>query len=780
MSNKHGINEKLADILFDYQKFWVAVCIALTLGLGFFIKDLRIDNSVEVLFQKDSDIVRSYRKFTEIFGNAELAVVAFHHEEGVLQPNVLDEIERLTSDIENKVRHVDAVISLANISVLDNLDGSLAVRTLLSTTTHPTDSPAGILELKVRAKSEPFIHKTLISDDGKTTSIVVKTVYLEGNQTYRKEITDDLRNLLKQYREEYKVEYYLGGPPVFLTYFDEYILKDLLIFGPLTALVLFTILFLTFRSWIGVVLPMAVVGIGGIWTVGFMGMMGFPITLATTIIPPLLFVTGIEDAIYILSFFHRRAAQTDDARKRAWLTAADTNMACMLTSVTTAIGFGALMITDIGAVFETGMVCAVGALAVWGANNILLPIVLQKVPYDAKDRKIDDKLEHGLLLKTLDKLVEWNLAHPKRVLAFGLTLTGAFIPGLLYLKVETNFMRYFREDSPIFVSQNFIQNNLSGVAPLEVLVDTHHVDGMKNPQVLAEMKVIETELIDDPVVDWTFGTHDFIGLMHKYMTLGVSDATPGPITDPNLIGQYVLLYQIAGGGAGLEDFLSEDGRYGRISARLKDASTSVLEKTLANVESHFDGNPSGATYQFADNTAMLVSIVDAMLLNTMQSLLLAIGVIWVLILLYIRSFKVSMLFMIPNVIPVGAVLGLMGYTGIELNISTMMIGAVAIGLAVNNTIHIFAHFPHALAHANGNLDEAAHETMHSVGRAAISAGLALAAGFLVLSASSFYPNVYFGSLSAFTVAVAIVCDVTISYTLWIFLARAGYRGRETS
>src|SRR5690606_32496154 len=115
---------------------------------------------------------------------------------------------------------------------------------------------------------------------------------------------------------------------------------------------------LTFRSWVGVVIPMAVVGLGAVWTVGFMGLMGFPITLATTIIPPLLFVTGVEDAIFVLSFFQREASRTNDARKRAWRTSLHTNIACMLTSITTAVGFGALMITDINAVFETGMVSA--------------------------------------------------------------------------------------------------------------------------------------------------------------------------------------------------------------------------------------------------------------------------------------------------------------------------------------------------------------------------------------------------------------------------------------
>ncbi|RMF15870.1 MAG: hypothetical protein D6761_07125 [Candidatus Dadabacteria bacterium] len=772
MSERRDLAERFADILFRYQKLWLAISVALTLGLGFFIKDLRIDNSVEVLFQKTSPIVQAYKKFTRIFGNAELAVIAFRDERGVFHPEVLDEIEHLTNDILTKVPHVENVISLTNVQVLDRTEDGFTVRPIVETTPDPLTTDAGRHELVKRAQEEPFIRRTLVSDDGTTTSLVVKTVYLEGNQTYRQELTNALRELLEPYREKYGTEYYLGGPPVFLTYFDEYILQDMLTFGPLTVLIMFVILFLTFRSWIGIVLPMGVVAIGAIWTVGFMGAMGFPITLATTIIPPLLFVIGLEDAIYILSFFRKEAIASDDAFTRARNTAAHTNIACFLTSITTAIGFGSLMITDINAVYETGMVSAVGSMAVWASNNIILPLVLQWIPYNVRDEETEEKLEHGLLQRFLDKLLEWNLAHPWAVLMFGLAVAAAFIPGMMHLKVETNFVKYFREETPIYQAQQFIQKNLSGVAPLEILVDTHEPDGMLNPDVLHEMDDIERVLREDPIVDWSFGTQDFFELMHKY----VADDPSQPITDPALLSQYILLYQISGGGAGLEDFLDTDRQYGRISARLQDQPTSVLKHTLGRVQARMDETTSGATYQFADNTAMLVSIVDAMLLNTAESLLIASVVIFLLIWIYVRSALISLLFMIPNLIPVGAVLGVMGYTGVELNISTMMIGAVAIGLAVNNTIHIFAHFPRSLVHANGDLDEAAHETMHTVGRAAVSAGVALLAGFAVLSFSYFYPNVYFGALSAFTMVIALVCDLTISYTFWILLGKRGYRG----
>lgn len=764
-----------ADNLFRHRRWVLALAAVITTFLGWHVKDLRIDNSVEVLFQRNSPIVKAYKQFSELFGSAELAVIAFKSEDGIFTPEVMHEIENLTARIERDVPHVEQVISLTNVQILDRDDsGGLVSRPLIDMETG-LDDPEALAAALARAQQEPYLEKTLISEDGRTTSLVVKTIYMEADPVYRAELTNALRGLLAEFEGVYQTNYMLGGPPVFLTYFDEYILEDLLVFIPLIVLVMFTILFLTFRSPIGVLVPMGVVGLGAIWTVGFMGLMGLPITLATTIIPPLLFVAGVEDSIFVLSFFQREASRTSDRFQRAYRTSIHTNVACLLTSVTTSVGFGALMITDIGAVFETGLVSAFGTMSIWFANNLVLPLALTRIPYTDNRAEVAARLDQGFLARLLDKLVDWNLARPKTVFLIGLMATGAFMPGLFHLKVETNFVKYFHEDSPIAMSQQFIQDNLSGVAPLEILVDTGRPDGVKDPQVLAEMAAIEDTLRDDPVVDWVFGTHDFYRIIHGYMA-GEPFERGFPITDPALIAQYTLLYDISGGGAGMEDFLGPDAQYGRISARLKDASTAVLKHTLEDAAKHFENPPSGAKYSYADNTAMLVGIVDAMLLNTAESLLIAAVVIFFLISLYTRSFKISLLFMIPNMIPVGAVLGLMGYAGVDLNISTMMIGAVAIGIAVNNTIHIFAHFPRAFVHTGGDLDKAAHETMHTVGRAAISAGTTLMCGFLVLTLSNFYPNLYFGALSAFTMAVAIVCDMSISYTIWILLGKRGYRG----
>lgn len=323
--------------------------------------------------------------------------------------------------------------------------------------------------------------------------------------------------------------------------------------------------------------------------------------------------------------------------------------------------------------------------------------------------------------RLLNGLATLNIKHTKFVFAFGILFMCCFLPGITMLKVETNFIKYFHESSPIRQAHDFFEDNLSGVAPMEILVDTGKEGGIKDPAVLAEMAQIKTELAKDPTIDWMFGTSDFIEILHKNMTAAIAngnavtetplalDVGAFPVTDAALVSQYFLLYQMAGGGAGLEDFMSEDGQYGRISARLKDVSTGVLEGTLANGQQMFDNAKSGAKFTFADNTAMLVGIVDSMLLNTINSLVLATVAIWLLMAYFLKSLKISFIFMIPNVIPILLVLGMMGYVGVELNLSTMMIGSIAIGLAVDNTIHIFAHFPKAIAHAKGDIEQATRD-----------------------------------------------------------------------
>lgn len=780
---------RYAEIVFGWQKLWLALIAAATVFFGAGLLKLRIDNSIEALLQQGSETLQAFQVFTETFGNSELAVVAIKEENGIFRPEVLERIAAITAKIESDVRHNSGVVSLTNIQIVDAVDGNLAVRPLLDMSAGAPTDVAALQAALERAKVEPYIKRTLISDDGKTTAILVRSIYPQTDkekQTFRQELARDLFAVLKEFdtREDY---FHIGGPPVFLTYFDEYILKDLVTFTPLVMLVLCALLILTFRSPSAVWLPLSMVGMAGIWTMGFMGWMDFPITLATTIIPPLLAVTGIEDSIYVYSFFQDQARQTSDKFKRAFNTSVQTAAACALTSVTTAIGFGALAITDINAVFETGVVSAVGTMFMWVMNNVLMVIILQRVNPPKAVETGEDK--QGLMSRMLQGIATVNLKHTKKVFVFGILFMCCFLPGIAMLKVETNFIKYFDEQSPIRQAHDFFEHNLSGVAPMEILVDTGQEGGIKNPAVLAEMAAIKADLATDPTIDWIFGTSDFVEILHKNMTAAAAtDVTTAaalapqqsfPVTEATLVAQYFLLYQMAGGGAGLEDFMSDDGQYGRISARLKDASTGILEETINHGRRLFAAADSGAKYTFADNTAMLVGIVDSMLLNTLTSLMLASAAIWLLMSLFLRSFKFALIFMVPNMIPILLVLGMMGYVGVELNLSTMMIGSIAIGLAVDNTIHIFAHFPKAIAHTAGDIEKATRETIGTVGRASISAAIALCGGFLVLTLSEFYPNFWFGTLSAFTLIVALVSDLTITYTIWIMLGRAGYKGSET-
>jgi predicted RND superfamily exporter protein len=768
---------RIPSIILDHPYLWFSLFFLLTVASGYGITRLRIDNSVEVLLEKDTPVYRAFQKFTELFGNAELAVVSFSDPLGILRPEVLGEIAELTEAIEKRVPHVVEVISLTNAHVLDRLpNGDLVVRPLIDMEKGIPTDPEALKGIFIRAKEEPFFRKTLISEDGATTSLIVRIPYRQEDPLYRRELTKGLLQVIEEFQKKYHRNYYLAGPPVFLTYFDDYILRDLMIFAPLVVLTVVVILFVTYRTVFGVALPLLVVLVGFLWTLGFMGIMGFPITLATTIIPPLLIVTGVEDSIYILSFYQKNLLRSQDRRGIAHLTSEETFVPCFYTSITTAVGFGSLAITRIEAVYETGIVSAVGTMLLWLANNVLLVLLLRFLPPPRRAGEVEKIITTGFLARFLNRILDYNLRVPRRVFLFGIGFALLFLPGISFVRVETNFVRYFHESSPIVIAHQFLEKHLSGVAPLEILVDSGKPEGIKDPLLLQEIYRIEEALKGEPTVDWVYSPADFVLTLHRSFS-GSADLSSHsfPVTSSELIQQYFFLYEIAGGGAGVENFLTSDGRYGRISARLKDVSTRHLKETIQKITGIMDevSARTGARLSFADNTTMLVALVDSLFQNTLNSLMLATVVIFILIYLYIRNLRVALLFMIPNLVPILAVLGLMGYAGIDLNISTMMIGSVAIGLAVNNTIHIFAHFPESLIKHSFQLNDAAHETMHSVGRAAVSTGVALMGGFLILTLSNFYPNFYFGTLSAFTLLVALICDLTISFTIWIFLAKKG-------
>lgn len=755
----------LAHHIDRHPRFWVGLLVALTLLLGSGLLRLKIDNSVEALLSQDTPTSAAFRTFGELFGNAELAVIAFRDEAGILRPAALAELDTLTARIAAEVPHVEGVHSLVNLPTVVQVDGSLTVRPLLDDSARAELAGGATEAVAARLLAEPLVRRSLLSDDTRTTSIVVQVAHRPGDSVYRRELTLGLRSVLADVGGH---EYVLGGPPVFLTEFDEAIVRDLLVFTPLVLVILTFLLWSTFRSMIGVVLPLGAVSVGGIWAMGLMGWLGFPVTLATTIIPPLLLVTGIEDAIFILSFYENEARLTTDRRRRALRTMMVTLVACTLTSVTTAVGFGTLAITEIQAVFETGVIAGLGSLFIWAANNLMLPLALRVVPFTPRPAAADPR-SGGLIARLLDRLATLALTWPRAIVVGALVVLAVTLPGLGMLKVETNLIKYFDPESTIVRAHGFLEHNLSGVAPLEVLVDGRAAGGVTAPTAMAAMAELRRVIAAEPIVDWSMGTADAVAMLARSLGTDATAAAGVPTTSAE-IEQLLLLYEMSGGGAGLEAYLSEDRQWGRVSARLRDVGTMELEGALARIRAAFPAD-GPVTMTFADNTSMFVEVVDAMLLNTAQSFGLATLAIWLLMSIVLRSVRMGLVFMFPNILPVVVVIACMGYFGIDVNLSTMMIGSIAVGIAVDNTIHVFAHFPEALRAAGGRTEVAVRDVMQTVGRASISAAGAITGGFLVLTQSGFYPNFAFGTLSALTVVVAVICDLTLAYALWTLIGR---------
>lgn len=751
-----------------HPRFWLTLLAIMTLGLGAGLLRLKIDNSVEALLSQETPTSQAFRTFGEVFGNAELAIVAFRDEAGILRPEVLAELDELTARIETRVPFQEGVVSLTNLPVVAGDDGALVVRPLLDETARAEIAEGRVEPVLARLLEEPLVRHSLLSGDGRTTSLVVRTAHRPGDSTYRRELTLALRAVIDEMATKTGHAYILGGPPVFLTEFDEAIVHDLLTFTPLVLLILTALLWSTFRSMIGVVLPLGAVSLGGLWAMGLMGWLGFPVTMATTIIPPLLLVTGIEDAIFILSFYENEARKTHDLRQRALRTMLVTFVACTLTSVTTAVGFGTLAVTEIESVFETGVIAGLGTLFVWAANNVGLPLALRVVKFTPRP-VADDPRTGGLVARLLESLASAALARPKTIISLALGVLVAAVPGIAMLKVETNLIKYFDPSSTIVRAHGFLEHNLSGVAPLEILVDGRAAGGVTSPAAVAEIARVQAVVAAEPIVDWSLGTAGVLGMLRRPLA-DPTAPTADPLTDAATIAQLLLLYDMSGGGAGLEQYLSPGHEWGRISARLRDVGTQELKASLHRISAAFpvDG-PVRMT--FADNTSMFVEVVDAMLLNTAQSFLLATLVIWLLMSVVLRSPKMGLVFMFPNILPVIVVIGVMGYLGIDVNLSTMMIGSIAVGIAVDNTIHVFAHFPEALKAHGGRTEEAVRDVMRTVGRASLSSTIAIIGGFLVLTQSGFYPNFAFGTLSALTVTVAVTSDLTLSYAIWTLIGR---------
>jgi hypothetical protein len=546
-----------------------------------------------------------------------------------------------------------------------------------------------------------------------------------------------------------------------------------------TSLVIGLLLLLFFRSLVGTLAPLVVVQVSVILCVGLVVLLGWKLDMSFGRTPTLLTAIGVAHSVHILSEFRGRFRTVRDRREALVQTLYLVGTPCLLTSLTTAAGFASMSFVPIKSIAHSGVYSAFGVLAAFVMSLTLLMALLsfgRSAPRAAASSETGDTAKGGEpMRRMLVAIAAFDLRHRKAILVVSALVFAVSGAGLARIVVDSNWLNDFSDRIPLKATTLKVDEVMGGVTNIIYLFDSGEAEGIKEPSVLREMERVQ-EIADQQ--DWLVRKSYSIVDILKDLNQAFHGGDPAWYRLPEtreLVAQYLLLYEMSGGEQA-EEYVSTDYRRASLELRLKLAMTSETARLVERIDETLANQPlEASTVSLTGIGALWLKLIDYIVSSQIQGFLLAFSVIAVMMVAIFRSFGTGMISMLPNLAPVLLTLGVMGWLGIELDYSKLSIAAVAIGIAVDDTIHLISRYRYEFQQ-RGDYAEALIAAMQDVGRALVITSVALVCGFLVLVLSVLASQALFGILLATTIVTALVADFLLMPALVLTLHPFGPEG----
>jgi hydrophobe/amphiphile efflux-3 (HAE3) family protein len=530
--------------------------------------------------------------------------------------------------------------------------------------------------------------------------------------------------------------------------------------------VIIALLFVLFRRVSGSLLPIGVVLLSVLAAIGIMVFLEIPASTTVQILPVFLLTVGVCDAVHILTITYQRLAAGDSREDAIAYAIGHSGLAVVMTSLTTAAGMMSFITAEMAPVAQLGTIAPIGVLLALAYSLVLLPAILAVVPLEAP-KQGGGRSAGAALTRALVRIGEFAADHPKRVLAGAAVFMAVSLLGASQARFSHYALRWFDEDDPMRVSAELVDRELRGSLSLEVVIDTGRENGLHDPDVLRriEMAMHFAEQMEsgEIFVGKAISVVDILKETHQALNENQSDYYRLP-DDRRLIAQELLLFE-SSGPEDMQEWVDPQYRTARISLRAPFVDAMLYQPFIDEVE-------AGMRQILGDEIEVemtgfmpvLAGVVSSMIVSMGRSYVFALLVITPMMIVLLRSIQLGLLSMIPNLMPVIFTLGLMGALGITLDASTIMIGAMVIGLAVDDTIH-FTHKFRIYYDELGDSRAAIRETLSSTGAALLFTSLVLASGFGVMMLATTVNTRNFGLLAALASLVAFVADVLVAPAL---------------
>ena len=803
--------KNLASFLLNNYLFILFFVGLITFVSALGLSNFKLDASSDALVLENDEALKVYREAEDEFGDSSFLIVTYEPDKELFSDYSINRIINLENDLKN-IDGVDSVLSLLDAPIF--FQPRVGLSEITDNLKDLTFEDINLELAKDEIINNPIYKELIISKDGKTTAM---QVVLRGNDEYdrlikqrystledlnskepltnksrlglqdelnsineriseinnqesdfNKLLISNIRDTLEKYKDDATI--YLGGPSMIATDMMEYIESDLMIFGTAVALIFALMLYLFFGSIWQVILPLINAFLTTFITAGFLGYMDWKISVVSSNFIALLLILTISLTVHLLVKINEIKKDTDF--KTAIITGYDQMFApCFFAALTTAVAFLSLTFGELKPVIEFGKMMAFGISIAFVLTFTFLPCVL----YLINKSKTKDFL-------SIYKVTQFILSFSQNNKAFISSLFAiTFITlcfGISKLQVENRFIDYFDKDTEIYKGMYEIDSKLGGTATLDIIIS--------QPEDTFESIEIEDEFFDDDLFEdegssasgywWNIYSLRKLEDIHDYL-----DSIP-EIGKVLSVASGIKLARQINNGEDLNDlelallrsvlpediresllysYINKDDSVVRISTRVNESSANLNRKDLLNkinndLQNKF--NLKQSEYEITGLAVLYNNMLQSLFQSQIGSLLIVFAVISLMLFLIFRSLKIMIIGLIPNIFVASSVMGLLGLLNIPLDIMTITVAAISVGMAVDNTIHYIYRYKKELK-KNGS-DNALKNAHSTTGRAIFYTASTIAAGFCILSLSNFFPTVLFGVFTSIAMILAFISSLT--------------------
>ena len=794
---RHRIESGLKDfghLLFNQRWIALVLTIAIIAGLISQLPKLEMDTSTEGFLHEDDPTLMQYNAYRDQFGRDELVVLAITGPE-VFNLEFLSRLKALHEELESQVPHLDDITSLINARNTRGAEGELIVEDLLE---RWPENEAALANIKQQALANPLYKDLLLSEDGSITTIVIKSDAYSGGDVVddvmagfeeetteqpneaREYLTDaensELVNAVREITLNYHSENFrihLAGGPVVSDVLKRAMQTNMGRFTLSAVLLIGIVLALLFRRVSGVALPLLVVILTLLSTLGLMGAAGIPFKLPTQILPSFLLAVGVGASVHILAIFFRHLQQTGDKGEAIGCSLGHSGLAVIMTSLTTAAGLASFAGAEVAPISDLGIIAAIGVLISLLYTLVLLPALLAVIPIKPKRGQQADRRTQRMD-RLLTATADFSTGRSKLVLIVSAALLLFGLAGASQVKFSHMPFKWLPTSEPARQASDFIDEHMKGASSVEVIVDTGRENGLYEPPVMQGLEKLkhEVEAIrdDNVTVGKTLSVADILKETNQALNEN-RDAFYRVPDNRELIAQELLLFENSGSDD-LEDFVDSQFSMARFTGKMPWADAVYLTDFLKDLKQRFQNRlGEEVSISVTGMNALLGRTMHATIVSMTESYLYAAGVITIMMILLIGDLRIGLVSMIPNLTPIILTVGLMGWLGLPMDLFTMLIGSIAIGLAVDDTIH-FMHNYRRYHHDTGDVREAVRQTLLTSGRAMLVTTVVLSLGFFIYLFSTLNNLINFGLLTGFTIIMALLSDFFLAPALMTQMHKA--------